>query len=159
MSLEAAGATAAVGAIAVAVAVWGARLSIGASRRGPGWARDHLERWRRGPWFLALLGIGTMLAVSPVWVGLGVLYIALVAGILLGQVRRRLATIEEAYGPFDSVAGTPASTRKVGAYLLVGGVVLALLAGADLAVRGWSGLFSAVLAGVLLVAGLLLRRG
>lgn len=158
MTLGVGGATAAVGTTAVLVAAWGGWLSIGASRRGPGWARAHLEAWRYGPWILALAGAGAALAVVPIWVGLGILYIATVTGLLMRQVRRRLEIVEEAYGRFDSPGGAPPISRRAGAYLMGGGVVLALLGVADLLVRGWSGIFTPALAATLAVVGWVVRR-
>lgn len=140
------------------VAAWGGWLSIGASRRGPGWARAHLQAWRGGPWLLALVGVGSVLTITPIWVGLGILYIAGVTGLLMRQVRRRLEVVEDAYGPFHAPADRP-STRRTGTYLLIGGAALAVLGAVDLAVRGWSGVFAVALAGILSAAGVLVRRG
>lgn len=140
------------------VAVWGGWLSIGASHNGPDWARSHLHAWRYGPWMLALGGAGVALAITPVWVGIALLYIAAVTGFLMRQLRRRLEVIEETYGPFERPAAALAVSRRTGAYLLVGGAVLTVLAVADLAVRGWNGLFALALAATLLVAGFLMRR-
>lgn len=159
MSLDATASTAAVGVAAVLVAVWGGWLSIGASRHGAGWARSHLRTWRYGPWMLAVGGAGLALAVTPVWVGIGVVYIAAVTGLLMRQLRRRLEVVEKAFGPFEQPVGAVAVSRRTGGYLLVGGSVLTLLAVADTAVRGWSGLFGLALAGTLVVVGWLMRRG
>lgn len=158
MTLGAGAATAVVGVVAVLVVGWGAWFSGVAARRGPGWARDHLSSGRYAPWLLGLAGAGLLLAVDPVWVGLGVLYIAAVAGFLMRQVRRRLETVEQAYGPFDEDLPARADPRGISPYLVGGGVILAILGVADLAVRGWAGGFALVLAAVLVVAGLFLRR-
>lgn len=158
MTFDAAGATAVVGTAAVFVAAWGGWLSIGASRLGPGWAQTHLETWRHGPWLLALAGGGMAMAVTPIWVGMGVVYIAVVTGLLMRQVRRRLAIVEGTYGAFERPAAASSMSRRAGAYLMGGAALLALLGAADLMVRGWSGLFALALAATLAVAGVLVGR-
>lgn len=156
MTLGTGAATAVIGAVAVLVAGWGAWYSSASSRQGPTWARQHLERLRLAPWLLGLTGIGVVLAVEPLWVGLAVVYMAVVAGVLMWQVRRRLVAVELAYGPYDD--DLPSQPRQVATYLLGGGIVLAVVGVADLAVRGWSGVFALVLAAILAGAGLAVRR-
>lgn len=157
MNLDTGTATALVGGVALVVAAWGAWFSSRSSRDGPGWARDHLGRWRLGPWLLGLLGFGATMAFDPIWPGLGVLYIAAVTGFLMRQVRRRLEAVERAYGPFEEGLAARSSFQGMASYLMGGGAVLALLGVADVAIRGWIGAFALALAGILVMAGLFVR--
>lgn len=158
MTLGTVGATAVIGMVAILVVSWGARLSVGSSRHGPGWAHGELARWRLMPWLVALAGAGAVLALEPIWVGVGVMYIAAVTGWLMRSVRRRLELVRDAYGGFDVTHEENGVSPPLGGFLLMGGGVLAGLSLLDLSVRGWSGIYGLILAVCLGIVGFHLRR-
>lgn len=157
MTLDVATSSAIVGAVAVLVVGWGVWLSIGSSRRGPGWAHSLLVAWRLLPWALGMVGIVALVVVQPLWMGVAIIYIAMVSGYLMRAVRRNLDAVRETYGEFDEIDESPISGR-VGRYLLAGAAVLAALSLWDISVRGWNGVFGFALAVFLGGAGLVLRR-
>ena len=159
ITLQTGGATAAVGVVALLVAAWGAWLSLESSRRGPGWALAVVERWRPMPWIVVVVGGVALVAVDPVWVGAGILYVGLVVLVLTSMLRRSLGRVHEAYGGFDpSAASRPALGPSAGRALLAGGAVIAGLGVWDVAVRGWSGVFALGLAACLAAVGATLLR-
>ena len=158
--LDATAATAAVGIVAVTVAVWGGWLSLGSSRRGPGWALTVLTAWRPMPWLLAVAGSLTAILVEPAWVGIGVLYVAVVVGFLTRSVRRSLERVSDAYGLDDAPgAGAPMVGGRTGRLLVAGGVLMAVLGTWDVAVRGWAGIFGVLLAVCLVGVGAVILLG
>ncbi|HSJ36226.1 MAG TPA: hypothetical protein VLB85_14350 [Acidimicrobiia bacterium] len=157
MTLDTSASTLIVGVVAVGVAIWGTWFSVGSSRRGPTWAHARLRAWRPLPWVLGAMGIAASFLFDPAWVGLSLLYIAVVTGWLTRIVRKNLDQVRSTYGDFDEVEPTPIS-EQVGLYLLVGSVILAAISLWDVAVRGWGGVFGLVLAACLGGAGVVLRR-
>lgn len=157
MTLDVTTSGAVVGAVAVIVVGWGVWLSIGSSRRGPGWAHSLLVGWRPLPWALAIVGVVALVVVRPLWMGVAIIYIAMVSGYLMRAVRRSLDAVREAYGEFDEIDRSPISGR-VGGYLLAGAAMLGTLSLWDISVRGWNGVFGFALAVFLGGAGLVLRR-
>ena len=147
IGLDQAVATAVLGAVAVAVAIWGVWLSVGSSRQGPAWALSQLGRWRRAAPLLLIGGGLATLVFEPFWMGIGVVYIAAVAWWLTSSVRRSLLRTLEVFG--DLGDGTPPSAASASAYsrILLGGAgVLALFSVWDVVNRGWPGVFGVVLA-------------
>lgn len=157
MTLDAGVATALVGMVAVLVVGWGTWLSVGSSRHGPGWAQGVLQGWRLMPW--AVGGAGALLALlaEPRWAGVAIAYIGLVTGWLARSVRGRLDYVHQTYG-FDAPTATAVGqVSRAGNYLLVGALALVAVGLWDISVRGWDGVFGLILAGFMVVAGLLLR--
>lgn len=157
MTFDAVGATAVVGAVAIIVVLWGAWISLGSLRHGPAWALDQLSLWRPLPWVLGIAGLGAVFLVDPVWVGLGVVYIALVTGWIIWAVRRNLDRVRQAYGGFDEVS-SQFPMGRMGSFLVAGALLLGAIAIWDVSVRGWTGLFGLALAVCLGGVGLALRR-
>lgn len=157
MSLDAVAATALVGAVAMVVVIWGAWISVGSLRRGPSWALDQLRLWKPLPWALAIGGVGAVFLVDPVWIGLGVVYIALVTGWIIWAVHRNLDRVRQVYGEFDGVSAQ-LPLGRMGGFLLAGAVLLGAIAIWDVSSRGWIGLFGLGLAVCLGGVGLALRR-
>lgn len=157
MTFDSSASTVVVGVVAVGIAIWGTWFSVGSARRGPSWAYDRLRAWRPLPWVLGAVGAVASLVVDPAWVGLSLLYIAVVTGWLTRTVRSRLAHVRSVYGEFDRVERGPISGR-VGLYLLVGSVVLTGISLWGVALGGWVGAFGLLLAAFLGGAGLALRR-
>lgn len=157
MTLDTTASTVVVGVAAVLIAIWGTWFSVGSSRRGPSWAHERLGAWRPLPWVLGAVGVAASLLVEPAWVGLSLLYIAVVTGWLTRTVRRRLDHVRSVYGEFDHVERGPIS-GQVGLYLLVGSVVLAGISLWGVTLGGWVGVFGLVMAAFLGGAGLVLRR-
>ncbi len=158
IQLGPAAATVAVGAATILVASWGAWISLGSSRRGPGWALAQLERWQPASGAVALLGALAMLAFDPFWMGVAVAYIGAVAWWLTRTVRRHLLRARSLYGELSSPAGTGVN-RRLSAYVLAGAAGLGVIAIWDTVERGWVGSFGIALALVLAWVGLRLRRG
>lgn len=95
--------------------------------------------------------------LEPAWVGLSLLYIAVVTGWLTRTVRRRLDHVRSVYGEFDDVEQGPIS-GQVGLYLVVGAVILTGISLWGVALGGWVGVFGLLMAAFLGGAGLALRR-
>lgn len=157
MTLDASSSTIIVGSVAVGIAIWGTWFSVGSSRRGPTWAHERLRIWRPLPWLLGAVGVVFSFLLDPPWVGLSLLYIAVVLGWLTRTVRKRLDLVRSTYGEFDQVEQGPIS-GQVGLYLLVGSVVLTGLSLWGVVAEGWVGVFGLMLAAFLGGAGLALRR-
>ena len=157
MTLGAGGATALVGLVAVLVVGWGTWLSVGSARHGPGWAHSVLDGWRLMPW--AVAGAGALLALlaEPGWAGVAIAYIGLVTGWMARSVRGRLDYVRQTYGFDAPTATTVGQVKRAGNYLLVGALALAAVGLWDMSVRGWDGVFGLILAGFLVLAGLILR--
>ncbi len=99
-----------------------------------------------------------MAVVAPAWVGVGVVYVALVMGWLSRSVRRRLHMVREAFGGFDAGVSNPGLTRRTGGWLVVVALALGGLAAWDMTVRGWVGGFGLAIALFSGVVGVVMVR-
>ena len=127
-----------VGLAVTVVAAWGSWMSIRSAARGPRWALAHLATVR--PFGLAgvVAGLVLSVAISPLWAGLAVLYVAVTVLALSAMLRRALVRLDTAGGldelPLDSRRQI---VRRARLLILGAGVVLAAVgAGGTMAGAG-----------------------
>jgi hypothetical protein len=114
------------GLAVIVVVAWGASISVRSASRGPRWALDHLAAVRPAIFGGVILGLVLTAVVSPLWVGLAVLYVALTVLLLSSMLRRSLTRLEEAGGLDDlPIERRKEIVRRARAMILVSGLVLA----------------------------------
>jgi hypothetical protein len=114
------------GMAVIVVVAWGASISVRSASRGPRWALDHLATVRPAIFGGVILGLVLTAVVSPLWVGLAVLYVALTVLLLSSMLRRSLTRLEEAGGLDDlPIERRTEIVRRARAMILVSGLVLA----------------------------------
>lgn len=101
MNLDTAGALAIVAVVCVVVAAWGLWLSRGSAARGAEWGYTTLGVWRPFPWAIGVVGVVLLVLADPVWVGVAVLYVAVMTWWLTRSVRRKMQVVRDTYGGFD----------------------------------------------------------
>lgn len=139
IELSANGSILAVGLAAVAAVGWASYVSVRSASAGPAWALAHLARTRPVLIAVAVIGSAALVAVDPIWVGVGVLYVVAAVGFLVAMLRRTLARLQ-AVGGFDEIPmhhrvrivsrATTALAVLGLALAVVGGVGAAMTAGA-----------------------------
>lgn len=123
-------ATAVVGTVMVATAIWGASFSMRAALRGPEWALSALTRVTPVLVGAILLGLVVTLVLRPAWVGLGTLYVAATVWFLVITLRRSMIRWRE-MGGFDGEISPERRAAVLGRARLmawVGAAVMVLLA-------------------------------
>lgn len=146
--------------VASLTALWGAFVSVRSAERGPGWAGRHLQHALVGGGVLVAAGLVSILFVVPLWMGLGVTYIASVTVWLTWSVRRSLARVAALGGNEVEI---PAERRSAilassGRGLLAAAGVVAVLSLFDLSWRGLPALADFILVAALAVPGILALR-
>lgn len=148
-----------VGAFAIAAAAWGANLSVRSAANGPAWAMAHLSRMRRvWPIFVGF-AVVMMFVLSPLWIGLSLVYTGATMWFLSASLRRNLARLDALDGFVDIGVGRRSEILKRARRFLIGGggVIAALGVGAvSFGVVAW---IMVALGAVLIATALLLESG
>ena len=146
-------------ALAVGTGLWAAHVTVSSSTRGAEWALSTLPRSLRWSLVLGALGVALALVASPVWVGLGVVYLAAVVAWTARAVLKGLQRMREAgaYEPLP-IESQAALVGRVGLWLLVVGALGIGVAAIDIESRGGVALWDLVLVGVVVAAGVMYRR-
>ncbi len=143
------------GLVAIAAVAWGANLSVRSAANGPEWALAHLGRLRLVWPGLIGLGVVVMLALSPIWIGLAVIYVVATMWFLAASLLRNLHRIQNLDGFVDIGAERRAEILgRAKRYLIGGGAALGLVGAALLSfgIIGWV----VIVLGVVLVGTALL---
>ena len=146
-------------ALAVGAGLWAAHVTVSSTTRGPDWALGALPGSFRWSLVLGVIGIVVAVVVAPVWVGLGVAYLAGVVAWTARAVGNGLRRLQEAgaYEPLP-VERQAAMVGRVGMWLLVVGALGVAVAVIDIESRGGGAAWDFVLVGVVVVAGVVYRR-
>jgi hypothetical protein len=155
IALSADAALVVVGLVVIVAVGWGANMSVRSAANGPEWAMEHLTGLRRLWPGLIGLGVLAMVAFSPIWLGLSVIYVVASVWFLSATLLRNLHRLHTLEGFADiGVERRTEILSKARRYLIGGGVVLGLLGAASLSygIVGWV----AILLGVVLIATALL---
>lgn len=152
-------AVAVVAAAVALAAVWGAALSIRSIIRGPGWAQTSLRHSVAGGGGVVAAGLISVLFVSPIWVGLAVVYIGAVIAWLSWVVWRSLRRAT-ALGVSDPLPDDRKADvlDRLARGLLGGGVVLAVVGIWYSGSAAWFIGLLGVLAAALLIPGAVAHR-
>lgn len=148
-------AIAVVGLVAVVAVGWGANLSVRSATNGPEWALEHLSGLRRV--WPALIGVGVVSTalLSPIWLGLALVYIVAAVWFLSASLLRNLHRLQNLDGFADiGVERRTMIVARARRYLVAGGVLMGLLGAFSVGygVIGWI----AILMGLVLVGTALL---
>ena len=146
-------------ALATAVGLWAAFVTVGSATRGAEWALSTLPVWFRWSVVLAVLGVVVVVVVSPIWIGFGVVYLAGVVAWTARTVAGGLERLQEAgvYEPLPP-ARQAALIRRVSLWILVVAALGTAVVVIDIESRGGVALWDLVLVGALGIAGVLYRR-
>jgi uncharacterized membrane protein len=149
----------ALAALATAVGLWAAFVTVGSATRGAEWALSILPRWFRWGVAVAVLGVVVVMVFSPMWVGFGVVYLAGVVVWTARTVAGGLERLQEAgaYEPLPP-ARQAAMVRRVSLWILVVAALGIAVVVIDMESRGGVALWDLVLVGALGIAGVLCRR-
>ena len=147
-----------VGVAVTAVTAWGSSISVRSAARGPRWALEHLARVRPFVFAAVLAGLVLTFVLSPVWVGLAVLYVALTVMLLATMLRRALIRLDESGGleqlPIERRREIVGRARRL---ILISGLVLAAVGvGAIAAGAGSVGWVLGMLGGTMVVTAVVL---
>lgn len=150
-----------VGLAAVAAVGWSSYVSVRSAAAGPAWALAHLARLRPVWIVLAVAGLVSLVAVTPVWAGMGILYILAAVVFLSSTLRKSLMRLEALDGfdelPLERRMRIVGRARRL---LLILGLVLAILGGWALtASAGTVALIVLALGATLMGTAALLARG
>jgi hypothetical protein len=132
------------GAVLLVLAI-GAAFSVGAAKRGPEWARRQLKRGGVVSALLVVMAGAIIVLFRPVWVGLAVLYLALVVWFLSRTVSKRMELV-------GVVQVDPGYALAVVRRTRIGLMALAASLGV-ISVLAWGTVVSAVVGGIALVLG------
>ncbi|HEY5652236.1 MAG TPA: hypothetical protein VIW46_12365, partial [Acidimicrobiia bacterium] len=118
-------AIAVVGLVAVVAVGWGANLSVRSATNGPEWALEHLSGLRRV--WPALIGVGVVSTalLSPIWLGLALVYIVAAVWFLSASLLRNLHRLQNLDGFADiGVERRTMIVARARRYLVAGGVLM-----------------------------------
>ncbi len=90
IALDAEAAIVVAGLAAVFAVGWGASLSVRSATNGPEWAMQHLNGLRKLWPGLIGLGVIVMVVLSPIWIGLAVIYTVATMWFLSATLLRNL---------------------------------------------------------------------
>ncbi|MDH3250797.1 MAG: hypothetical protein OEQ47_17645, partial [Acidimicrobiia bacterium] len=90
-----------VGFVVILAVGWGANMSVRSAANGPQWAMDHLSGLRRLWPGLVGLGVVAMVAFSPIWLGLSVIYVVASVWFLSATLLRNLHRLHTLEGFVD----------------------------------------------------------
>lgn len=145
--------------LAVAAGLWAAHISVNSATRGAEWAASRLPGEIR--WGLVALAAGAIAAVvvEPLWLGLGVVYLAGVVAWTARAVLRGLQRLREAgaYEPLP-VERQAVVVARAGLWLLIVGALGVAVTVIDFENRGGVALWDLLLVGAVVSAGAVYRR-
>lgn len=159
MTLTTAQGVYALAALAVGVGLWAANLTVGSATRGPDWALASLPPVFRWGLVVAVLGVVLAVIVEPVWIGLGVVYLAGVVAWTARSVLNGLRRLQDA-GADGALPAERQATMvgRVGFWLLIVGAAGAGVAAIDMESRGGVAVWDLLLVVVVVGAGVMYRR-